>query len=146
MVNVMYIAWAFSVSVLCFSSSMVEAQIINHSDSSTKTTEINRNYEMTAQVGTENIQPVEFFDNGIATFLKFKPENTKGKKEESRPNFIVFYLNKDGKEVIAPSYELNTELNILAFPFVANEWRIRSGTQVIGIRRSEPSRAEALHP
>ncbi|HAS9317012.1 TPA: TrbG/VirB9 family P-type conjugative transfer protein [Salmonella enterica subsp. enterica serovar Anatum] len=110
------------------------------------TTTINRNYEMTVQVGTENIQPVEFFDNGIATFLKFKPENTKGKKEESPPNFMVFYLNKDGKEVIAPSYELNTELNILTFPFVANEWRIRSGTQVVGIRRSEPSRAEALHP
>lgn len=120
--------------------SFIDMVVLTAKDATTK---INRNYEITVQVGTENIQPVEFFDNGVATFLKFKPEKIKGKKEESSPNFTVFYLNKDGKEVIAPSYELNTELNILAFPFVANEWRIRSGTQAVGIRRSEPSRGVA---
>lgn len=142
MVNRRYVAYYFAVSVFSSSVFAVGVSVINPS----VPTKINRNYEMTVQVGTENIQPVEFFDNGVATFLKFKTGNVKVKKEELSPKFTVFYLNKDGKEVIAPSYELNTELNILAFPFVANEWRIRSGTQVVGIRRTEPSRVEALRP
>ncbi|EHM4620395.1 TrbG/VirB9 family P-type conjugative transfer protein [Salmonella enterica] len=117
--------------------SFIDMVVLTAKDAITK---INRNYEMTVQAGTENIQPVEFFDNGVATFLKFKPENIKGKKEESSPNFTVFYLNKDRKEVIVPSCQLNTALNILACPLVADEWRIRSGTQVVGIRRSELNR------
>jgi len=50
---------------------------------------------------------------------------------------MVFYLNENGKEVVASDYEWNAELNILSFPFVAKEWRIRAGEKVVGIRKSE---------
>lgn len=100
---------------------------------------INKNYEMTHNAGTEDIQPVEFFDNGIATYIKFKPESKMpsidGKEVPAPPNFIVFYVNKSGKEVVALGQVWNTERNILSFPFVANEWRIRSGDKVIVIRK-----------
>lgn len=101
----------------------------------------NFNYEMTQQAGTEKIQPVSFFDNGIATFIKFKPEQKTlpldGKKAPTPPNLTVFYVNENGKEVVASSYAWNAELNILSFPFVAKEWRIRAGEKVVGIRKSE---------
>lgn len=104
-------------------------------------TNLNYNYEMTTQPGTEYIQPISFFDNGIATFLKFKPDNKKisldGKEVPAPPNLMVFYIDKSGKEVVAPSHEWNKELNILAFPFIANEWHIRSGNKVVGIRKSK---------
>lgn len=101
----------------------------------------NFNYEMTQQAGTEKIQPAAVFDNGIATFIKFKPEQKTlfldGKKVPTPPNLMVSYVNENGKEVVASDYEWNAELNILSFPFVAKEWRIRAGEKVVGIRKSE---------
>lgn len=100
----------------------------------------NYNYEMTVQQGTESIRPIAFYDNGDSTFIQVHPNNEHviidGNKYKSPPNIMVFYLDKKGSEVPA-SGAWDMDKNILSFPFVAKEWRIRGGAgKVIGIRKS----------
>ncbi|MEX9451347.1 TrbG/VirB9 family P-type conjugative transfer protein [Proteus mirabilis] len=96
------------------------------------------NYEMSTDAGAELIKPIIVFDNGTTTFMKFKPSSQfiiiDGKKHPTFPD--VFYIDKNNNETLA-NYRWNEKSNTLSFPFVAKEWRVRSGKKVIGIRKIE---------
>lgn len=95
------------------------------------------NYEMTTKAGTELIRPIAVYDNGVTTFMKFKPNSqfliVDGNKVPTHP--MIFSLDKNGSEVMV-KYQWSLKNDTLTFPIVSNKWRIRSGNKVVDIRKN----------
>ncbi|MGK3116038.1 TrbG/VirB9 family P-type conjugative transfer protein [Candidatus Pantoea formicae] len=96
------------------------------------------NYEMTAQPGTESVRPLAFYDDGKTTYIKLEPVKqqklTNGEMVPVLPD--VFVIGKDGRAIIAPAQKWSAETHILSVQAVSERWLIRSGSKVVGVRKS----------
>lgn len=98
----------------------------------------NRNYRY-AGSGDTGIQPLEIFDNGSHTFLRFA-------EQQRFP--AIFAAGSGGERLVNPSVRGNW----LIVPEVARQWRLRDGAAVLCIRNDGAQRvlpdtpAETTHP
>jgi type IV secretion system protein VirB9 len=79
-----------------------------------------RNYRY-AGAGSPAVQPVEIFDNGSHTFMKFA---------ENQTFPTIFAVGADGEALVNKSVRGNW----LIVPRVSREWRLRDGKEVLCVR------------
>lgn len=96
------------------------------------------NYEMTATPGTEKIRPLAFYDDGKATYIKFKPTEVQrlpdGRSVPILP--MVYTVGKSGHASLAGVQKWNTESGIMTVPVISDKWLIRSGSKSVEVRKS----------
>ena len=96
------------------------------------------NYEMTATPGTEKIRPQAFYDDGKATYIKFKPTEVQrlpdGRSVPILP--MVYTVGKNGHASFAGVQKWNTETGIMTVPVISDKWLIRSGSKAVEVRKS----------
>ena len=83
-------------------------------------TQDRRNYRYTG-AGSSSVQPVEIFDNGSHTFMKFA---------ENQTFPAIFALGADGETLV----NRTVRGNWLIVPRVGRAWRLRHGKEVLCIR------------
>ncbi|KGD42887.1 traO protein [Burkholderia pseudomallei] len=98
---------------------------------------VNMAYSRSDDPGTEDIRPVNVWDNFRFTYFKF-PANGE------LPN--VYYINSAGKEEVPNAHVEGANHNILVAENVARVWRIRSKDKVIGVLNANYNPALGASP
>jgi type IV secretion system protein VirB9 len=84
----------------------------------------NMSYSRSDDAGTDDIRPMNVWDNFRFTYFKF-PANAE------LPN--IFYINSAGKEAVPNVHIEGPNNNIIVAENVARQWRIRSKDKVVGV-------------
>lgn len=84
----------------------------------------NLSYSRSDEAGTEDIRPVNVWDNFRFTYFKFEPN-------AELPT--ITYINSAGKEAVPNVHIEGPNHNIIVAENVARQWRIRSKAKVVGV-------------
>lgn len=98
---------------------------------------INMSYSRSDDPGTEDIRPVNVWDNYRFTSFKFDPN-------AELPN--IFYINAAGKEAVPNVHIEGPNHNIIVAENVARQWRIRAKDKVIGVLNTNYNPAIGANP
>lgn len=98
---------------------------------------VNMSYSRSDEPGTEDIRPVNVWDNYRFTSFKFEPNS-------QLPT--ITYINAAGKEEVPNVHIEGPNHNIIVAQNVARQWRIRAGDKVVGVLNANYNPAMGANP
>ncbi len=84
--------------------------------------------------GSREIAPVNVWDDGVFTFIKFGP----GQEVPA-----IFFVDADGQESIVGQHSIGVNKEIIVMHRVSHEWYLRLGKKVTGVYNNSLIRREA---